>query len=76
MTRNALREIYEGEGAGARRTRWVLMAFDLAVVCFFVVTTFVHHAPWIVVVDYALGVFYLLDYLARWWAARDRTAYV
>jgi len=73
--RQTLLELYEGTGVGARRIRWVLLAFDLMVVAFFVATTFLDHEPWIIRVDYVLGGFYLLDYLARWVAARDRLSY-
>lgn len=71
-----LRELYEGDSSTARRLRWLLLGFDLLVVGFFVVTTFLAHADWVITVDYALGVYYLLDFLARLAASRERLGHL
>lgn len=65
--RDRLRLLYEGRSRRARRFRIALLVFDIAVVVFFVVTTFFHHHPWIIRVDYALGLVLLADLAARWW---------
>jgi len=70
--RERLRLLYEGRGRRSRRFRLALLAFDVAVVAFFVVTTFVHPHAWIILVDYVLGGLLLADLLARWWIA-ERT---
>lgn len=67
-----LRELYEGSSTAARRLRWLLLGFDLLVVGFFVITTFLSHAPWVVTVDYVLGLYYLLDFIGRLAASRER----
>ena len=70
-----LRHGYAGEGT-ASRWRWMLVGFDLLAVVFFVVTTFLPPARWIVLADYGLGALYTVDFLARLWAARDRLAHL
>lgn len=65
--RDRIRLLYEGRSRRARRFRLALLAFDIAVVAFFVVTTFMYGQPWIIVVDYVLGVVLLADLAARWW---------
>jgi len=72
----ALRELYEGDSSAARRARWALLAFDVLAVAFFIVTTFLEHHRWIILLDYTLGVLYLLDYLGRWMTARDRLSFL
>jgi len=74
--RALLRSVYEGDTPGARRARWILVAFDIAVIIFFVVTTFLPHDRWVIVTDYVLGAVLLVDYFARWWASDDRVAYI
>lgn len=66
-----LRSLYHGDAPRARGARWLLLALDVIVVCFFVVTTFLPHERWIVLTDYALGTLLLLDYLGRWWSSPD-----
>lgn len=65
--RDRLRLLYEGRSRRARRFRIALLVFDIAVVAFFVVTTFFHHHPWVIGVDFALGLVLLADLAARWW---------
>lgn len=67
--RDRLRLLYEGRSGRARRFRLALLVLDLAVVAFFVVTTFVEPRPWILAVDYVLGAVLLVDLAARWWVA-------
>lgn len=69
VIRDRVRLLYEGRSRRARRFRMGLLAFDVAVVVFFVVTTFVHGQAWIIAVDYALGAVLLVDLAARWWIA-------
>jgi voltage-gated potassium channel len=72
----AVRELYQGSGRAAVRARLALLVFDLVVVLFFVVTTFLPHARWIELTDYVLGVLLALDYLGRMLAARDRLGFL
>ena len=74
--RARLKALYEGNSRTARVARWVLLGFDVAVIIFFVVTTFLPHDPWIITTDYILGVLLLVDYGARWWSSDDRLAFL
>ncbi|MDT8438707.1 MAG: ion channel [Wenzhouxiangellaceae bacterium] len=74
--RDRLRELYFGDSAGAVRGRVVLLYFDLALVVFFLVTTFVEMTPTIILIDYCLGVILLLEWLSRLWATHDRINFI
>lgn len=73
--RTTLRELYAGTGPRLRGLRWLLLAFDVAVVLFFLVTTFLEPTEWLLAADYALAALLLLDYLGRWAAADDPVGY-
>ena len=74
--RSALLALYQGDTPRARTLRWLRLVLDVVVVCFFVVTTFLPPERWIVLTDYALGVFLLVDYGMRWWLSADRVGYL
>lgn len=71
-----LKEIYQGNSRYARRSRYLLLGFDLAVISFFVVTTFLADAPWIRVMDYVIGGAMFVELLARMLAHQDRLAFL
>jgi len=50
------------------------LAFDLGLLCFFLVTTFVTHQDWVVIADYAIGAVLLLEWGLRLWISRSRLA--
>ena len=58
------------------RWRWGLIAVDVILLLFFILTTFMDHAPWLIVTDYIIGVVLLIDWLARLWVTRDRIAFL
>lgn len=74
--RSTLKEIYEGDSHRARRARWFLLGFDIVVILFFIITTFMPYERWIITIDYGIGTILLADYLARGWASDDRIAYL
>ncbi|MDT8450659.1 MAG: ion channel [Wenzhouxiangellaceae bacterium] len=74
--RNWFRELYFGESRRAVRGRVVLLVIDIALVAFFLVTTFVEHGRTIILIDYALGVYLLAEWLSRLWASRERLVFV
>lgn len=71
-----LKEIYQGNSDFARRSRYVLLGFDLAVISYFVATTFIPDAPWIRIVDYVIGSAMMIELLARMIAHHDRVAFL
>lgn len=73
---NFCREIYYGDTARAVRARYTFIAFDLMVVAYFVVTTFLQPHEWIIYVDMAIGVILIFELTGRFLADSDRGAFL
>lgn len=73
---NLCREIYYGDTPRALRTRYLFIAFDLVVVGYFVVTTFMEPYQWIIYVDMVIGVILTTEFTARLLANPDRGAFL
>lgn len=71
-----LYQIYFGSDPSLAVWRWVLIAFDILLLLFFVITTFVEHSRWFILADYAIGVVLLLDWMTRLWVTRDRIGFL
>lgn len=69
--RARVRRLYEDDAPWARRARDVLLAFDIGVLLFVVVTSFLPPTAWLEVVDTILGVLLLAEFTARLAAARS-----
>ena len=63
--RDTLRALYTGSTRTARLFRYALLAFDIATIAFFIVTSLLEPTPLIYVVDAVLAVLILLDLSAR-----------
>jgi len=72
----ACREIYYGLSPRALRAQYLFLAFDVAVISYFVVTTFLEPHRWVVTVDMIIGVVLAIDFLCRLAAQRDRGAFL
>jgi len=70
------REIYHGSTRRALRARYGFLAFDLAVITYFVVTTFLPSRPWTVFADMGIGVVLVVDFAGRLLAERNRGAFL
>jgi len=70
------REIYYGHTARALRARFVFILFDLLIVSYFVVSTFLKPYAWIVYVDMAIGVILSAGFFGRLIADDDRGAFL
>jgi len=73
--RSVLRELYFGYSAKARIWRYVLLAFDIITIGYFIVSSMLdpdrlHHE-----LDYVIAVVLLLDYLGRFIAAANPSRY-
>ncbi len=66
------REIHYGRAPGAARARFAFITFDIIVVAYFVVTTFMELHEWIIALDMFIGVIYVVDFTGRLIADRDR----
>lgn len=69
-------ELYYGLTPKALRARYVLVFFDLFVISYFIVTTFMRPYEWIVVADTMIGVLLVIDFLGRMIAHSDRVGYL
>ncbi len=69
-------EIYYGLTPKALRARYALVVFDLCIVTYFVVTTFVRPYEWLVITDITIGVLLVVDFLGRMIAHSDRGAFL
>jgi voltage-gated potassium channel len=73
------KQLYHGDSNQHVYLRWGLIGLDIILVAFFVFTTFLPHDPlphWVVRVDFAIGIFLSLDWLARGWVAKDKLGYL
>lgn len=67
-----LDRLYHGRSKKARRFRYGVLAFDIASISFFIVSSTLGEAPWIYAVDFVIGLVILADICARLWVEEDR----
>src|SRR3546814_21054907 len=70
--KQAINGLYSGRSQRATKFRYGLIAFDLATIAFLVATAPDFPTPFIVTVDFILGLIILADFLARLWLAPDK----
>jgi voltage-gated potassium channel len=70
------REIYYGASPQAFTARYVFIVFDVLIVAYFVITTFMELHDWIVAVDMVIGVILSVDFVGRLLADRDRGGFL
>lgn len=70
------REIYYGSSKRALRARYAFLAFDLLVITYFVITTFMPPHEWTIITDMIIGVVLLVDFLGRLIADHNRGAFL
>ncbi|MCZ6476462.1 MAG: ion channel [Gammaproteobacteria bacterium] len=69
-------EVYYGLSPAALRARYALVVFDLFIISYFVVTTFMQPYEWIVIADITIGSLLVIDFLGRMIAYPDRGAFL
>ena len=74
--REDLRLLYEGRSRRAKRFRYLMLAFDLFTIAFFVVASFVHEALWLRETEIVLSILITIDFLLRLWISKDRRRYL
>ena len=67
-----LRELYEGESRRSVWFRYGLLLFDVATIVFLVLTSFIDGSPVLELVDTAIGIIILADFIARLLVSRHR----
>lgn len=70
------REFYYGDTPRALRARYVFIIFDLLVVSYFVMTTFLELYTWIIYADMAIGAILVAELIGRLLADSDRGAFL
>jgi voltage-gated potassium channel len=73
---NFCREIYYEGTPRALRTRYLFIVFDVLVVGYFVVTTFLDPYQWVIYADMTIGVILTIDFFGRLLADNDRGAFL
>ena len=68
--RSRLRTLYEGEGQTGDRFRYALLAFDLLTVAWLITSSFFQRGPHHIQIDVAIGVVFLIDFMARLFISR------
>ena len=71
--KDTLRDLYTGSSQRATNFRYGLIAFDLMTIVFFLVTAPDFPTPFMLTVDFILGLIILADFLARLWIASDKS---
>ena len=71
--KQTIRTLYTGSSQAATNFRYGLLAFDLATIAFFIATAPDFPTPFILAVDFVLGLLILADFLARLWIAPSKT---
>jgi voltage-gated potassium channel len=64
--------LYEGFGTAPYIFRWILLAIDALAVAFFLWAPFQDHTSAFYVIDIAIVLFIVLDFLARFWISRPK----
>jgi len=64
--------LYNGNSKHARNFRWGLLVFDVITILYFVVASFFHHVDDIHVIEEAIGILFLLEFIARTYISKTR----
>ena len=67
-----LEHLYFGGSRNARIFRYGLLIFDVVTISFFIITSMFPETLPIILVEYGIAVFLLLDFVARFWLARRK----
>jgi len=70
--RHGINELYNGASRRSRYFRWTLLAFDSITIVYFIVASFFHHVDDLHVVEEAIGIVYLLEFMARLFISGQR----
>jgi voltage-gated potassium channel len=70
------RKLYYGTDDSALRGRYAILAVDLLILVYFVITTFLPFDRWIQIIDYVIAVWLLLDFSSRMLADEDRIGFL
>jgi len=66
-TRTKVNRLYNGTTRRSARFRFLLLAFDLVTITYFIIASMVTTAPWLVYIDVLIGLVLMADFAARLW---------
>jgi len=72
MTKATFDWLYNGHGRGPRIFRACLLIFEIAILAFFVATSFVPLQPWVIAADAAIAALLAVDCSLRLWIHSPR----
>ena len=73
--RSKIRELYLGSTGAAQTFQISALVFEFVLVVYFIVSSFLPHDGWLIIVDLLVAVILLADFLARWWIAPSPAIY-
>jgi len=65
-------DLYNGKERHSDTFRWGLLVFDVVIVLYFIAASFFHHVDDFHSVELAIGVIYIIEFLARLYISRQR----
>ena len=71
-----LRRLYYGNSSRAKLFNTLTIFFDIAIVCYFVGTTFVDRSLLLVTIDLILGIILGIDFAIRVWLSKHRLSFL
>ena len=70
------RELYYGTNESALRGRFLILVIDVLILTYFVVTTFLPLDGWIIIVDYVIAAWLVVEFISRMLADEDRIGFL
>lgn len=74
--REKVQQLYFGDDTRARRFRYGLIAFDVATIALFLLSSIEREALWMIVLDFVVAAFLLIEFTARLYAESNRRRYL
>jgi len=72
--KSSVERLYHGRSKNARVFRYLLLAFDVCWIAFFIWSTMIEPSIWIYSIDILVGLVILADFLVRLWISKDKRA--
>lgn len=73
--RGRLRRLYFGSSQFAYNFRIFLILFELALMAFFIIASFLERQPWLIATELTIAGILSIDFIARWWMAQPHSHY-
>lgn len=64
--------LYHGNSSVSTQFRWWLLGFDALTILYFIISSFFHFVAELHPLELAIGIFYLIEFLARTWISKHK----